>query len=268
MMRLSIAVRLDYAIPRPADVMLQVEAAALPDQRLEAQSLTVGSPWPVRAVGGHEGVGQRCWVRAADDLVARYDAVVAIDRATPALETLGATPVAELPAEVVQYLLPSRYCQAERFVHLVQRRFAGLTGGRLAAALTQWVSDRLDYDGSATDGHTGALETFAEARGVCRDYAHLLIAVARAAEIPARCVAGYAPRVSPPDFHAVTELWLDGAWRLVDATGMAHPDEIARVAVGRDATDVAFMTIFGTATLRSQSVAVTILPERSSDSPR
>jgi transglutaminase-like putative cysteine protease len=127
----------------------------------------------------------------------------------------------------------------------------------LAAALADWVQANLAYDGSATDARTGALETFAERRGVCRDFAHLLVALARAAEIPARCVAAYAPGVDPPDFHAVAELWLDGAWRLVDATGMARADEIARVCVGRDATDIAFMTVFGTAWLSEQRVQVT-----------
>ena len=94
--------------------------------------------------------------------------------------------------------------------------------------------------------------------GVCRDYAHLLVALARAGDIPARCVAAYAPGVDPPDFHAVAELWLDGEWRLVDPTGMANCQDLVRVCVGRDATDIAFMTIFGSASLIEQRVAVTV----------
>ena len=101
--------------------------------------------------------------------------------------------------------------------------------------------------------------TFAERRGVCRDYAHLLVALARAGGIPARCVSAYAPGVDPPDFHAVAELWIDGGWHLIDATGMASCADLARVAVERDATDIAFMTVFGTATLNWQNVAVTKL---------
>ena len=96
------------------------------------------------------------------------------------------------------------------------------------------------------------IATFAERRGVCRDYAHLLVALARAGgDTGALCFAAYAPGVDPPDFHAVAELWLDGDdWHLVDATGMANMRRIiARVAVGRDATDIAFMTVFGRADL-------------------
>jgi transglutaminase-like putative cysteine protease len=91
---------------------------------------------------------------------------------------------------------------------------------------------------------------------VCRDFAHLVVAMARAGQIPARCVAAYAPGVDPPGFHAVAELWLDGGWHLVDATGMASCGDLARVVVGRDATDIAFMTVFGGATLYRQSVSV------------
>lgn len=127
----------------------------------------------------------------------------------------------------------------------------------MAQALVDWTRGALCYRGGASAGETTALDTFASREGVCRDYAHLLVALARAAEIPARCVAAYAPGVDPPDFHAVAELWLEGAWRLVDATGMAAADEIARVCVGRDATDIAFMTVFGTALLERQHVTVT-----------
>ncbi|SFP79352.1 transglutaminase-like domain-containing protein [Sphingomonas rubra] len=255
-MRLTIEADLDYLLPRPADVLLQVEVAAMADQRIETASLTVGSDLPLGAVVGEDGIGQRCWVRGADRLVATYRATVTVVREEVVLAALPATSVRLLPAETVAYLLPSRYCQSDRFEGFVAREFAGLTGGAMAAALVDWTRMSLDYAGDGSTGTTTALDTFASRRGVCRDYAHLLVALARAAEIPARCVAAYAPGVDPPDFHAVAELWLDGAWRLVDPTGMARSDEIARVCVGRDATDIAFMTVFGTATFVRQRVSV------------
>ncbi|MDR6789329.1 transglutaminase-like putative cysteine protease [Sphingomonas sp. BE138] len=253
-MRLSIESVLDYGFPLPADVLLQIEVAATPDQFLEAQSLVIESDHPIRAVAGEEGIGQRCWARGEGRLVARYTATVTIDRAVVRLDELPATPAARLPAATIPYLLPSRYCEADRFDHFVRRTFGGLSGGALAVALADWVRTNLEYAPAPLGG--GALHTFAERRGVCRDYAHLLVALARAAGIPARCVSVYAPGVDPPDFHAVAEVWLDGAWHLLDATGMARADEMARVGVGRDATDIAFMTIFGAATLWEQRVAV------------
>lgn len=259
-MRLSIDVRLDYGIGGPdgddADVLLQIEAAKMADQHIVEESLTVWSDSPIRAVPGEDGIGQRCWARGHKRITAAYRAIVEVDRPVVALGTYGVTPPRMLPGDLTAYLLPSRYCQSDRFEGFVQREFAGLKGGPLAAALTAWVGNALDYRVGATTGETTALDVFATRAGVCRDYAHLLVALARAGEIPARCVSAYAPGVDPPDFHAVAELWLDGAWRLVDATGMASCGDIARVCVGRDATDIAFMTVFGTAELQTQTVRV------------
>lgn len=255
-MRLGIEVDIDYAVPEPADVLLQVEVAATPDQRVTADALTVWSDHPIRAVPGEDGIGQRCWVHAVGRLQARYRAIVEIARPVQNIATLAATPPRRLPGALTQYLLPSRYCPVDRLFGFVQREFAGLDGGPLAAALTQWVTSEIDYRADATTADTTALDTFGRRAGVCRDFAHLLVTMARAGGIPARCVAAYAPGVDPPDFHAVAELWLDGGWHLIDATGMARADEIARIAVGRDATDIAFMTIFGRAHMLSQSVRV------------
>ena len=256
-MRLSIAVDLDYAIiGPPADVLMQIEVAAMPDQRIVSEALTIWSDHPIAAVRGEEGIGQRCWIRADQWLKAEYRATVDVVRDPVDIAALGATPARALDGALVPYLLPSRYCQSDRLEGFVRREFGHLRGGALAAALTEWVAGALEYRPNVSSGDTTALDTFASRSGVCRDYAHLLVALARAGEIPARCVAAYAPGVDPPDFHAVAELWLDGAWRLVDATRMAPAGSIARVCVGRDATDIAFMTVFGTAQLVAQAVRV------------
>lgn len=255
-MRLAIDVLLDYAIEGSADVLLLVEAAAMADQRLEVQDLRVYCPEPLRVIAGEEGIGQRTWARGEGGFQVEYHAVVAIDRPAVELGAHGVTPVRMLPAETVPYLLPSRYCESDRFEGFVHRAFAGIEGGALAVALADWVRTNLDYASGASSGTTTALMTFADRRGVCRDYAHLLVALARAGGIPARCVSAYAPGVDPPDFHAVVELWLGGAWRLVDPTGMASCRDLARVAVGRDATDIAFMTVFGRAAMHRQTVSV------------
>ena len=92
--------------------------------------------------------------------------------------------------------------------------------------------------------------------GICRDYAHLMITLARASGMPARMVNVYAPDVTPPDFHAVAEVFVGGEWRLVDATGIAEPDTMVRIGVGRDAADVAFLLVYGASELRKQKVAV------------
>ncbi|RDE06489.1 transglutaminase-like domain-containing protein [Sphingomonas aracearum] len=255
-MRVGIEARLDYWIEEPAEVLLLIEAAALPDQQLHRQSLWVSSDVPLTAHRGTDGVGQRTWALGRGRFVADYHAEVEIVRSSPPAASLPATPLRDLPDEAVPYLLPSRYCEAAEFEGFVHDTFPGLEGGALATALAAWVRDNLRYRSNASSGTTTALDTFARRRGVCRDYAHLLVALARAGGIPARCVSAYAPGVDPPDFHAVAELWLAGGWRLFDATGMGDENSLVRVAVGRDATDIAFMTIFGEAQLLSQSVRV------------
>ncbi|MFA6122594.1 MAG: transglutaminase family protein [Sphingomonas sp.] len=259
-MRLSIDVMLDYAIDGTADVLLLIEAAKGADQILLLQDLKVWSNSPLRAVPGEDGIGQRCWARGEGSIHAEYRATVEIQRQAHDFAKLGNTPIRSMPPETIPYLLPSRYCESDRLEGFVEQKFGGMAAGPLASALVDWVANHLTYASGTSSGTTTALMTFAERRGVCRDYAHLLVALARAGGIPARCVSAYAPGVDPPDFHAVAELWIDGDWHLIDATHMASSAELVRVAVGRDATDIAFMTVFGSATLNQQRVSVTRLP--------
>jgi transglutaminase-like putative cysteine protease len=260
-MRLKIDVELDYTIDGAFDMLLLVEAAAMPDQVIEQDSLIVTSREPLRAMPGGDDVGQRCWALAEGWFQATYRSIVKVERADVALATLGDTAPRLLPAEAVPYLLPSRYCESDQFEGFIAQTFEGLRGGALAAALVDWVADHLSYASGSSTGATTALSTFASRQGVCRDYAHLLVTLARAGGIPARCVSVYAPDVSPPDFHAVADLWLDGAWRLADATRMASAADMVRIAVGRDATDIAFMTTFGPAMLNQQQISVVRLAD-------
>ena len=108
-------------------------------------------------------------------------------------------------------------------------------------AIRDWVMAETTYTPGASHGGTTAVDTFQGRQGVCRDYAHLVCALSRAAGIPARYTSVYGPDVDPPDFHAVAEVWLGDAWHLVDATGMGTPDRLIIIASGRDAGDVAFM---------------------------
>jgi transglutaminase-like putative cysteine protease len=256
-MRIEIDVVLDYDLPEPHDVLLQVEVASMTDQRIVGDKLTVSSPEKLRPVEGLEAIGQRTWAAGAGQFHAHYEAIVELDRPFVPLENLVAANPRDLPALVVPYLFPSRYCESDKFESFVAETFGSATGGQKVAAMREWVEANISYVSGASHGETSATDTFVQRQGVCRDYAHLLISFVRAAMIPARMVSAYAPGVDPPDFHAVAEVWLDGAWHLIDATGMADASETVRIAVGRDATDIAFMTVFGTAELRDQRVHVT-----------
>jgi transglutaminase-like putative cysteine protease len=256
MMRLKIDVLLDYWVPATADILLTIEVAQLPDQRLIEDLLTVDGSGPLTPIVGEEGIGQRTWLSAEGRLHATYQATVDIDRPTLDIVGLAAAPKAELPPLVAPYLFPSRYCEADRFETFVETHFGDQDGGAKIQAMADWIGREMAYVPGSTDGETTAADAFVARQGVCRDYAHLMATFARAAGIPARLVSGYALDLEPPDFHALVEVWLDGGWHLVDATGLAPTANVARICVGRDATDIAFMTIFGTADLIEQKVAV------------
>ena len=260
-MRLNIEVDLDYHFPEPADVLLAVEIAQLPDQRLIEDLLTVDGSGPLRTIAGEDGIGRRTWLQAHGPCRTRYHAVVDVDRPALAIDALPIAAQRDLPAEVVPYLWPSRYCEADRFEAFVEKTFGGIAGGAKLAAMAEWIKREMDYLAGSSDASTTAVDAFVSRRGVCRDFAHLMASFARAAGVPARLVSGYAWGLKPPDFHAVVEVWLDGGWRLVDATCLAPMEGLARIGIGRDATDIAFMTIFGTAEMRGQSVTVTRLDE-------
>ena len=245
-----------YALQPGDPALLAITVTPSATQTVLDSALTVKNA-PLRWTEGEGGLGQRVW--ATPDgarLQVRYDARVALDRAEPGLEALQATDMHRLPSGVLRFLRPSRYCPSDRFVQFVQDRFGHLDGGTMIAAMRDWVAQNLRYVPGASDGMTTALETFVSRQGVCRDYTHLICALARAGGVPARYVSGYSPGVSPPDFHACAEVWLDGAWHLVDPTGMSTPDTLAMIAAGQDAGDVAFMETAQHATMLSQSVRV------------
>lgn len=255
-MRLRIDANLDYRFPQAADVLLALEVAQMPDQQLVSDKLLVGTATPLVPVGGHQGIGRRIWTRGEGPFTVRYEATVDVLREVTDLSGVRALPLADLPGRVVHYLWPSRYCFPDRFKDFAAEKFGSFEGGARILAMAEWTRANLAYVPGCSDERTNALDTFEQKQGICRDFAHVLISFARALDIPARMVSAYAWKLAPPDFHAVVEVYLDGGWYLVDPTGLAPVEGLVRIAVGRDATDISFMTIFGTANLNSQSVAV------------
>ncbi len=257
-MIVDIAVRLDYALEGTSSLLLQIEAAALPDQRILDANISVREPSYFARVPAEEGLGERCWIEATGRFECSYQARVEVDRASADLASLAQAPLHQLPGDVVKYLMDSRFIPAEKFKHFVETEFEGLDGGARIAAIRDWVQGSFDYVPGASNALTTAADSFVTRQGVCRDYAQVLTGLARAAGVPARLCSAYAPGVDPQDFHAVTEVWLGGAWHLLDATGMAGPAEIVRVGVGRDAADIPFLMVFGKTVLNEQSVSVAV----------
>ena len=260
-MKINISAHLDYELEAPADILLQVEAAALPDQRIESAHMEVPGDGHFARISGEEDIGERIWVRRDDRFTATYEATVEIIREASDCAALSQVPVHLLPGDTVKYLMGSRYCPANQFQSFVEAEFAPLAGGARIMAMRDWIENNFSYTPGSSTAETTALDTFVQRQGICRDYAHVLVTLARASAVPARIASVYAVGVEPQDFHAVAEVYLAedgqaGDWHLLDPTGMAPVDGMARIGVGRDAADISFMTIYGRATLQTQTVEV------------
>lgn len=164
------------------------------------------------------------------------------------------------PVDLLMYLRPSRYIESDRLLGTARAEFAGLERREQVLAAADWAHRHLRYTPGASRPTDGAVETLLSRQGVCRDFAHMVIALLRALDVPARLAAVYAPGLFPMDFHAVAEAWVDGAWHVVDATRLAPRHTLVRIATGRDASDTAFLSNYG-AGVRLDRLRVTATAE-------
>ncbi|HEX7710113.1 MAG TPA: transglutaminase family protein [Sphingomonadaceae bacterium] len=266
-MTIEIRSRFSFSLPAPIDILLQFEAAQIPEQAIDRARTSVEPVEHFARVPAQDGIGERIWVRGQGRIEVSYAAQAQVRRQLADLPGLAALEPRHLPGETVQYLLPSLYCPAVRFQPFAEAEFGRLKGGARIAAIRDWVSRHFTYAPGSTN-LTTALDSFVERRGICRDYAHVVITLARASGIPARYASVYAPGEEPQDFHAVAEVFLadpagaGGMWHLVDATGMADPAEMVKIGVGRDAADVSFLSSFGACEFEEIEVHVSRAPQQ------
>jgi hypothetical protein len=159
-------------------------------------------------------------------------------------------------AETLLGLRQSRYCPSDALAAFAETELGELADAPdRGRAIGDWVYERLRYEIGSSGPLDTAVETLLAGRGVCRDFAHLTIALCRAVGIPARLVSVYAPGISPMDFHAVAEVAAAGRWEIVDSTRLAPRHSLVRIATGRDAADTAFSTTMaGSAELLASAV--------------
>jgi len=235
-MRRTVSARLELEVRDPAEIALQIAVVAgervdeLLDIRLDR------TPVPSLEVPGAHGGRAHVLETGRGRLIVTYTATV-IGRGSP-------------PAcgddERLVYLRPSRYAESDRLAEVAARQFGGLRGAEsILAGVSSWVGGHIGYEAGSSFPTHGAVDTLLGGRGVCRDFAHLVVALLRARDVPARVAAVYAPGLAPMDFHAVAEALVDGTWRVVDATLLAPRSSLVRIATGRDAADTAFLTVLG-----------------------
>ncbi len=230
----DVSATMSISVTAPTELEMQIAVARMPGLELDEKLVVAVNGdeiTPEEIIDPHGGRIHRLSVESG---------VVAVNYT--AAVTAPADPVAVAPTDRSMYLRPSRYAECDKFFGFAAGQFdASLPSGELLDQVTAFVEDRLDYIPGASDPIDGAVDTLLAGAGVCRDYAHLVVALLRALNIPARLVAVYAPGCDPMDFHAVAEALIEGQWVVVDATKLSPRQSLVRIATGRDAADTAFL---------------------------
>jgi len=266
-LRLQYEVELGYRVNSAgSDFIFNVQAARTPQQSVLSEAVNVSQAVPLQEHVDPVTSGRFLRLRAATgDLVLRYSALVELRPVAESPSNIMESWIPSLPGEVLPYLYPSRYCESDLLAPVAMAHFGSLWQGySRVEAICAWVSSHVKFVSGSSASTTSATQTLASGRGVCRDFAHLMIAFCRALNIPARFVTGLDygadPALGPTDFHAYVEAYLGGRWYLFDPSGTAIPMGFVRLTSGRDAADCAYASIFGDVAPTSRSLQIRPVP--------
>jgi transglutaminase-like putative cysteine protease len=246
--------------PVPLVCLMSVQADRLQD--LQAPEVASTTPFvPVETY--HDCYGNLCrrLLAPAGELILSGDATIRDSGlCDPVFPELLESPVAALPNEVLLFLMGSRYCETDLLSQAAWDRFGHLPPGwSRVQAICDFVHGHITFDYQQARSTRSAYDAYKEKIGVCRDYAHLAIALCRCMNIPARYVNGHlgdigVPVVDPMDFSAWIEVYLAGGWQTFDPRN--NKRRIGRIVIarGRDAADVAMITSFGPHRLKTFKV--------------
>lgn len=255
---LIITSHLRYKVTSRTSFAFSIVAARTAHQSVTQESIDLGDgvSWAMVPYGS----GTHQLLRLTVDpgqLDIFYKASVTVAAQTGRPDRLNEVPFDKVPADVLPYLNPSRYCESDRLGNFSFRLFGDTPAGYdRVRAISDWVTDNLVYESGSTDGSSSATDVLLQRAGVCRDFAHVAITLCRAIGVPARYVSGYGIGVDPQDFHGFFEAYIGTDWYLFDPTGMAKSNALVRIGYGRDAADAPFATLVGRAKLIDKSISV------------
>jgi len=262
MIRFDLSIDLDYNVLTPSDFVFIIQPTNTPHQRVTWERLSIEPdlPYEEQVIGSP---GNRHLRLRADPgkLVVSYDAIVDVVHHFALPTDACELPIAELPSEVLKYVYPSRYCQSDRLLGVAMSQFANMPPGYdRVEAIRHWVESRTQFKPGSSHPTTSAVDTYESCTGVCRDFAHLMITMCRALNIPARFATGIDygadPALGPTDFHCYVEAYLGDRWYLFDPSGISPRMGLLRIGTGRDASEVAFATIFGSVEWKMPTIKI------------
>jgi transglutaminase-like putative cysteine protease len=257
-LKLEVASEIRFQALWPSPVVLILSPQSGDGQNVIAEELTVEPSARVREfVDGFGNLCHRLLMPKGTSDVAVHAVVETADHIDVDM-TAPRTPMDQVPDYVLEFCLPSRYCQSDT-LGTFARGIVGdaLPGYPQVEAIRQWIESSIRYQYGVSSVSTSVVETLQQRAGVCRDFAHLGIAMCRAIDIPARMVVGYLHELIPMDHHAWFEAYVGGRWFTFDATQRFPRGNRVAVAYGRDAADVAIATQYGSLELLEMMVSVT-----------
>ncbi|WP_256012823.1 transglutaminase-like domain-containing protein [Desertivirga xinjiangensis] len=247
-MKFNVLSELEYDVDLGGTLILNIHALRTAGQTILEESLSVEPYVKVEELFPADGESRLVRLETSEKtkLKIKYQALVDTSCRLIDAALLDDVPVAQMPAAILPFLYPSRYCQSDKLYRLANNKFGHFEHAfDKVIALTDWIYRNVEYLSGSTNAQTSAYDTVTEQAGVCRDFAHLGIALCRALTIPARYFTGYSYQLSPADFHACFEAYLGGQWIIFDPTRLAPLNGMVKIASGRDAADAAIANFFG-----------------------
>lgn len=256
-MKFKISSKLQYKINDFSTIILNIYAAKTKSQTIITEALDIDPHMEAEELDNIENDNRsiRINTKAVESLIIKYEAEVDSYSQLIDKSELKFIPVSQLSIEVIPFLYQSRYCQSDKLLRYAQNKFGHINHAYdQVYEICNWIRNNVAYTSGSTDSETSAIDTITEREGVCRDFAHLGIALCRALTIPARYLSCYAYKLEPPDFHACFEAYLGGKWIVFDPTELAPLNGLVKIGTGRDATDISVANIFGNTSLNSMEV--------------
>ncbi len=262
-MRFQVTGHLEYTVNFPSTLIFNIHAQRNSSQMILDERFSVEPDVKVEEFLIENGENRfiRLHTGRKKSLIIDYAATVESICDTVAVAAMDPTPIADIDRSAIPFLFPSRYCQSDRLGRLAWDLFGKIANPyEKVIAIVDWIHENVEYVRGSTNSETSAYDTVIQRTGVCRDFAHLGIALCRALNIPSRYFSGYAFKLEPPDFHACFECYVGGRWLIFDATQLVPLNGLVRIGTGRDAADAAVASIFGRVQLTNMRVDCQLAP--------
>ena len=267
-MKFKVSARINYKAQSSSTLLLSAQPFKSLNQLVTEETFTTNPILNRKELNSLAGEKRFSIIDIPDsgDISVEYNAIVENSVKVIQARQLDDVPISLMTASALAYLNPSRYCQSDKLYKFAYNKFGKIGNAfEKVMAIREWIYQNVEYSSGYTTPQTSAFDTITEQMGVCRDFAHLGIALCRALTIPARYFTCYAYQLKPQDFHACFEAYLGGYWVIIDATKMVPINGLVKIATGVDATDTALASIFGNLHFQNMEVSTTLLSEEFED---